>query len=178
MVNQRGVGVKKSKRANPVQRVEELLAHRQGDGDAGSFRQGGGALLVLDANRPSRVYPRTYLVVHAAPLYDDGLTPTQCVRDADDGLESIALCAARGAVVGTLVRDADVVVQHLRHDFRRDAAAVVGDAHAYLSIIGGDVAVDLHGDVWCNAGHLTAVEGVIHELFQDDGGEGLRLLAG
>jgi len=161
-----------------VQRVEELLAHRQGDGDAGSFRQGGGALLVLDANRPSRVYPRAYLVVHAAPLYYDGLTPTQGVRDADDGLESIALCAARGAGVSTLVRDADVVIQHLRHDFRWDAAAVIGDAHAYLPIDGGDIAVDLHGDVWGNAGHLTAVQGVIHELFQNDGGEVLRLLAG
>src|SRR5215217_6176134 len=110
VVNQRGVGVKKSKRAHPVQRVEELPAHRQGDGDAGPFRQGGAAFLVLDANRPGGVYPRTYLVAHAAPLYDGGLPPTQGVRDADNGLESITLCAARGAAVGALVRDADVVV--------------------------------------------------------------------
>ena len=133
---------------------------------------------MFDANRPGGVYPWEYLVAHAAPLYDGGLPPTQGVWDADDGLESITLCAACGAAVGALVRDADVVVQHLRYDFRRDAAAVVGDANAYLCIDDGDIAIDLHGDVWRNAGHLTGVQGVVHELFQDYGGEVLRLLAG
>ena len=59
-----------------------------------------------------------------------------------------------------------------------DGCEMAGVAPYITVEVDGDIAVDLHGYVWGNAGHLTAVQGVIHELLQDDGGEGLRLLAG
>ena len=79
---------------------------------------------------PTGVNPRPDGVAHASRLDDDWILRVECVRDADNCLEGIALRAARRRAVGHLVAHAHTVVEDLLYQFGRHAGPVVRDSQA------------------------------------------------
>ena len=97
------------------------------------------------------------------PRASISISPRLAVKDerhGDDGLERVALRAARRGDVGLAAADPDGEVEDVLDGLRRDAGAVVRHRDSGL--------VDRDGDRRRDAGLLAGVDAVVDQLLKDD----------